>query len=157
MTSGLSERKGIVRSRSSSPASDGAGSPSAGAVSWWPSRRGSATARGRSIRPSFDGMGPPGGSGAARRQGVLQGIAAVSAEEAWAVGSSPGTRNGVNRALVQRYDGAGWSIVEGPGIPGSDVLMGAAAAPDGSVWAVGYRDTANRRATLIGRGSVTCA
>ncbi|HET7869075.1 MAG TPA: hypothetical protein VFM85_01995 [Actinomycetota bacterium] len=96
-------------------------------------------------------------AGAARRQGVLQGIAAVSAEEAWAVGSSPGTRNGVNRALVQRYDGAGWSIVEGPGIPGSDVLMGAAAAPDGSVWAVGYRDTANRRATLIGRGSVTCA
>jgi hypothetical protein len=63
----------------------------------------------------------------------------------------------MSRALVQRYDGAGWSIVDGPGIPGSDVFTGAAEAPDRSVWAVGYRDTANRRATLIGRGSVTCA
>jgi hypothetical protein len=96
-------------------------------------------------------------TGTARREGTLQGIAAVSADEAWAVGSSPGARNGMNRALVQRYDGAGWSIVDGPGIPGSDVFTGAATAPDRSVWAVGYRDTANRRATLIGRGSVTCA
>jgi hypothetical protein len=63
----------------------------------------------------------------------------------------------MNRALVQRNDGTGWSIVDGPGVPGSDVFTAAAAAPDGSVWAVGYRDTANRRATLIGRGSVTCA
>jgi hypothetical protein len=98
-------------------------------------------------------------AGAARRQGTLQGIAAVSADEAWAVGFGPGARNGVNRALVQRYDGTGtgWSIVDGPGVPGSDVLTAAAAAPDGSVWMVGYRDTANRRATFIGRGSVTCA
>jgi hypothetical protein len=96
-------------------------------------------------------------TGTARRGGTLQGIAAISADEAWAVGSSPGSRNGMSRALVQRYDGAGWSIVDGPGIPGSDVFTGAAEAPDRSVWAVGYRDTANRRATLIGRGSVTCA
>jgi hypothetical protein len=95
--------------------------------------------------------------GTARRQGTLQGIAAVSADEAWAVGSSPAATSRVNRALVQRFTGTGWSIVNGPGIPGSDVLTAAAAAPDGSVWAVGYRDTANRRATLIGRGSVTCA
>jgi len=96
-------------------------------------------------------------TGAARRQGTLQGVAAVSADEAWAVGFSPAATNGVNRALVQRFDGTRWSIVDGPGVPGSDILTGAAAAPDGSVWAVGYRDTANRRATLIGRGSVTCA
>jgi len=73
------------------------------------------------------------------------------------VGFSPAATNGVNRALVQRFDGTRWSIVDGPGVPGSDILTGAAAAPDGSVWTVGYRDTANRRATLIGRGSVTCA
>jgi hypothetical protein len=96
-------------------------------------------------------------AGATRRHGTLQGIAAVSPDEAWAVGSSPAAGNGMNRALVQRYDGTGWSIVDGPGVPGSDVFTAAAAAPDGSVWAVGYRDTANRRATLIGRGSVTCA
>jgi hypothetical protein len=96
-------------------------------------------------------------AGTARRQGTLLGIAAVSADEAWAVGSSPASTSGVNRALVQRFDGTGWSIVDGPGVPGSDVLTAAAPAPDGSVWAVGYRDTANRRATLIGRGSVTCA
>ena len=96
-------------------------------------------------------------AGAARRDGTLQGIAAESPDEAWAVGSSPGATADMNRSLVQRFSGAGWSIVDGPGIPGSDVLTAATAAPDGSVWAVGYRDTANRRATLIGRASVTCA
>ena len=96
-------------------------------------------------------------AGAARRQGTLQGIAAVSADEAWAVGSSPTATNGMTRALVQRFVGTGWAIVKGPGVPGSDALTSAATAPDGTVWAVGYRDTANRRATLIVRGSVTCA
>jgi len=96
-------------------------------------------------------------AGAARRLGTLQGIAAVSADEAWAVGSSPGAALGVTRALVQRFVGSGWEIVNGPGVPGSEALTSAAAAPDGTVWAVGYRDTANRRATLIVQGTVTCA
>lgn len=96
-------------------------------------------------------------AGAARRQGTLQGIAAVSADEAWAVGASPATTSGVTRALVQRFDRSGWEIVNGPGVPGSDALTSAAASPDGTVWAVGYRETANRRSTLIVRGSVTCA
>ncbi|HEX9716793.1 MAG TPA: hypothetical protein VGA93_02510, partial [Actinomycetota bacterium] len=101
---------------------------------------------------------------AARRGGELQGVAAVSTEDVWAVGSSPGSEEGATRALVQRFDGKAWAIVPGPGgpgsegsgVPGSEALTAAAALPDGTMWAVGYRDTARRRATLVVRGSVTC-
>lgn len=95
--------------------------------------------------------------GAARRGGELHGIAAVSTEDVWAVGSSPGSEEGATRALVQRFDGTRWAIVPGPGVPGSEALTAAAALPDGTVWAVGYRDAANRRATFVVRGSETCA
>ncbi|HKZ76029.1 MAG TPA: hypothetical protein VJ259_05140 [Actinomycetota bacterium] len=101
--------------------------------------------------------------GAARHGGELHGVAAVSTEDVWAVGSSPGSEEGATRALVQRFDGTRWAIVPGPGVPGSgsgvpgsEALTGAAALPDGTMWAVGYRDTANRRATFAIRGSVTC-
>jgi hypothetical protein len=96
-------------------------------------------------------------AGPARRQGTIDGIAAVTADEAWAAGSSPTATKGVTRALVQRFDGTGWAVVNGPGIPGSEVLTSSAAAPDGTVWAVGYRDTATKRRTLIIKASLTCA
>src|SRR5207249_6128820 len=78
---------------------------------------------------------PNAGSGDNR----LNGIAAVAANEVWAVGASgiyPGTQ-----ALVERWDGSAWTIAPVPGAPGavSSGLMGAAAAPGGEVWAVGYR------------------
>src|SRR4029450_10360550 len=98
-------------------------------------------------------------SGTDRREGTLQGIAAVSADEAWAVGSSPGARNGMNRALVQRYDGAGWSIVDGPGLPASDGFTGAATAPCPAPEAgAGYcaRPDADHKARVLPNGRSGC-
>jgi hypothetical protein len=89
-----------------------------------------------------------------RGGGVLLGIASVSANDVWAVGYRPGGE-GTTRALVSRFDGRSWKVVEGPAVPGSEVLTGVDALPDGSVLAVGYKDVAGGRRTLAISGT-TC-
>jgi len=86
----------------------------------------------------------------------LSGIASLSPQDVWAVGSSRGGGRRVVRPLVQRFDGTTWKPVAGSFLP-HGVLLGTDSAPDGTVWSVGYQDRAARRRAIIVRGSVTCA
>jgi hypothetical protein len=64
--------------------------------------------------------------------GFLTGVAAVSANDAWAVG----TASGSSSALVEHWDGTSWSIVSSPAFTGGGV-SGIAADASNDVWAVG--------------------
>jgi hypothetical protein len=72
----------------------------------------------------------------------LYGVAAVSANDVWAVGYY-GDRGGGNRGwtLVEHWDGSAWSVVSSPS-PGTfgSYLYGVAAVSANDVWAVGYYD-----------------
>lgn len=67
----------------------------------------------------------------------LNGIAAVAADDAWAVGYT-GTRT-----LVEHWDGSGWTRVPSPnGRARYSALLGVAAVSAKDVWAVGDQDSA---------------
>jgi hypothetical protein len=76
----------------------------------------------------------------------LLGVTAVSATNAWAVGSFCVRRcqgaGEVDRPLILRWNGASWSKVAGPdaspGPGGADVLTGVTGVTARNVWAVGY-------------------
>ncbi|MFL5732997.1 MAG: hypothetical protein ACJ78Q_07320 [Chloroflexia bacterium] len=61
---------------------------------------------------------------------ALYGVASISTGEAWAVGMAD------NRALVEHWNGAEWSVATVPTVTGR--LKGVAAAASNDVWAVGY-------------------
>jgi hypothetical protein len=65
------------------------------------------------------------------------GIAAVSSQEAWAVGQF--NSSGLAETLVQRWNGSNWSIVPSPSVPNQHNQLNAIAAVPGSneLWAVG--------------------
>jgi hypothetical protein len=64
--------------------------------------------------------------------GYLNDVAAVSADDAWAVGAGM-----FNRALIEHWDGAVWTRVPSPDPGGGTVLNGVAALSATSAWAVG--------------------
>lgn len=70
------------------------------------------------------------------------GVAGVSENEAWAVGHSYDTSLAAYRTLIERWDGARWSIVASPN-RGNDYndLYGVTVEPTGAAWAVGYSRT----------------
>ena len=75
----------------------------------------------------------PGGNRLTSPQGgYLNGAAAVSADDAWAVGAGM-----FNRALIERWDGVAWRRVPSPDPGGGTVLNGVAAVSASSAWAVG--------------------
>jgi hypothetical protein len=81
----------------------------------------------------------------------LQSVAAVSTNDAWAVG---GTRNhryamASGHTLVERWDGTSWHRFRTPRLAGS-VFSAIAISADGTGWAVGDRTNANgQERTLI--------
>jgi hypothetical protein len=93
--------------------------------------------------------------GRAGTSGRLSGIVPVSPHDVWAVGSRRGRHTKVVRAAVQRYDGSTWSAVPGKFLPHA-LLLGADATPGGTVWSVGYQDTATKRRAIVVRGSLAC-
>ncbi|HXZ05667.1 MAG TPA: hypothetical protein VEH81_12600, partial [Ktedonobacteraceae bacterium] len=80
----------------------------------------------------------------------LNGVAAVSANDIWAVGySSNGT--GPFQALIEHWNGTGWQVVSSPS-PGTfdNSLVGVNALSAGNIWAVGYDDMSGKASqTLI--------
>jgi hypothetical protein len=89
-------------------------------------------------RPGFV-MGPEAFTG----PGSLFGVAALSAQYAWAVGSEQvGT---ALRTLIAHWNGRTWRRVASPNPPGNDTLNGVAATSAANAWAVG--ESGNR--TLI--------
>ncbi len=72
---------------------------------------------------------------------TLQGIAAVSSEDVWAVGTSGYNSSSGNgsRTLIEHWNGSKWSVIESPNNPNSDFnsLSGIAANSASDIWAVG--------------------
>jgi hypothetical protein len=69
---------------------------------------------------------------------VLNGVAAVSASNIWAVGTHTAS-NGAYQTLVEHWNGSAWSVVPSPNpSPTSNVLTAVAASGASDVWAVGY-------------------
>jgi hypothetical protein len=66
----------------------------------------------------------------------LQSVAAVSPQDAWAVGHSYDPSAKLNQALIEHWDGTHWSVVASPTL-WSGELHGVAALSAGDVWAVG--------------------
>ncbi len=80
----------------------------------------------------------------------LNGVAAVSSNNVWAVGTY-GNGNG-GFTLVEHWDGTQWKVVVSPNIKGSasDSLSGVAAITANNIWAVGsYNNASNIQQTLI--------
>ena len=67
---------------------------------------------------------------------TLNGVVALSANNAWAVGRG---RNGA--ALAEHWNGRAWSIVPSGNATSSNLLTGVAAIAGNNVWAVGYAIT----------------
>ncbi|HUY78207.1 MAG TPA: hypothetical protein VMV29_15640 [Ktedonobacterales bacterium] len=75
--------------------------------------------------------------------GTLNGIAAVSAVDLWAVGTVPGT-TGPSTTLIEHSDGVSWQVVSSPNPNPSqtgDALNAVAAVSANDVWAVGTDGT----------------
>jgi hypothetical protein len=64
--------------------------------------------------------------------GYLNDVAAVSADDAWAVGAGM-----FNRALIEHWDGAAWTRVPSPALGRAGSLHAVAATSPGNAWAVG--------------------
>ena len=69
----------------------------------------------------------------------LRGVAAVSANNAWAVGYRGGTRNETPlETLILHWDGVSWSQVPSPNVPGgANELSAITAISSDDIWAVG--------------------
>jgi hypothetical protein len=67
---------------------------------------------------------------------VLQGVAAIAPDDAWAVGSTyaPG---GASQVLTQHWDGKKWRVVPGPTYPNGAELLSVSAVSKKNVWASG--------------------
>ncbi|HLZ22528.1 MAG TPA: hypothetical protein VKQ30_10445 [Ktedonobacterales bacterium] len=77
----------------------------------------------------------------------LYGVAAVSANDVWAVGAYFDNATMRYHTLTQRWSGSAWSIVSSPngnmpgpksGLPGNNWLVGVAAVSANDIWAVGW-------------------
>jgi hypothetical protein len=78
----------------------------------------------------------------------LTGVAVLSADDAWAVGSYADEAGG--QTLIERWNGAAWSVVHSPDPgDGGDFLSAVAAVSAASIWAVGEYYSAVQARTLI--------
>lgn len=92
-----------------------------------------------------------------RGRNELQGVAAVSANDIWAVGStnasSFGIYNGYDNSqatpLIEHWDGDRWSVTPTPNLPPNAVLSSITALAPDDVWAVGTTIQAKSANALI--------
>ena len=83
---------------------------------------------------------------------ILFGVAAVSANNVWAVGRFGETNANVLQTLTENWNGTSWSVVPSPNVTGggSDLLDGVTANPStGDVVAVGAATLANGQANSL--------
>jgi hypothetical protein len=92
----------------------------------------------------------------AHRQAYLQGVADLSAADAWTVGlSNPlSSTNEDAQTLIEHWNGTGWAIVPSPdpvkpGPSSGDTLNAVAADGPDDVWAVGWVDSPRAINTLV--------
>jgi hypothetical protein len=82
--------------------------------------------------------------------GYLNGVAAVTSTNVWAVGYYP-TVSGTN-TLIEHWNGTKWNVISSPNVAGSssDILKGVAVVSASDVWAVGdYSYSGSNPQTLI--------
>lgn len=79
----------------------------------------------------------------AGRISALGGLSATSSSDVWAVGYSTACSTsscGPDKAMIEHFDGASWSLVNAPSPSGSALLSAINRIPGGSrFWAVGHR------------------
>ncbi len=89
----------------------------------------------------------------ADRANVLSDIACTSATDCWAIGSA--RENGIDKSLIQRWDGNAWTITTSPmtGATDNNALSAIACPSSTECWAVGsyYTDTEFISHTLVQR------
>jgi hypothetical protein len=76
------------------------------------------------------------------------GVAAVTPDDAWAVGARGDGSLVQSHAVVEHWDGGRWSAMRLPRLGASSYLFAVSAAGPRSVWAVGATFRANRRGRL---------
>jgi hypothetical protein len=76
---------------------------------------------------------PDGGGGAELRRAF-----ALANDDVWAVGWYHTNRSGLQKTLIEHWDGAAWSVVPSPNVHGkANVLFGVTATSTDAAWAVG--------------------
>ena len=92
-------------------------------------------------------------SGGVRGDHVLNKVAVVSRDDAWAVGyraPSGGTEKGEWYPLIEHWDGAGWTVAAAAPLGvGGGSLTDVTAVGAHDVWAAGYRRVGETRLTLL--------
>src|SRR6516165_8662248 len=83
----------------------------------------------------------------------LNGVAATSASDAWAVGCTH-CFTSKGKALIEHWNGAAWKQVPSPG-PAGSVLSGVAATSASNAWAVGSYTAGTSGKSLILRWNGT--
>lgn len=68
---------------------------------------------------------------------VLDGVAVVSSDDVWAVGSTATIQSRRDHSLIEHWDGTRWSALPIPDPPGVDFLHKVAVVSANDVWAVG--------------------
>lgn len=66
----------------------------------------------------------------------LYGLAAVSANDVWAVGSY--TADTSDPTLIEHWNGTNWSVIFSPNVADGNYLTGVVAVSANDIWAVGY-------------------
>ena len=70
---------------------------------------------------------------------VLNAVAAISANNVWAVGYFTDDSTNVQQTLTAHWDGTGWTQVPSPNAgAAANLLLGVSAASADDVWAVGW-------------------
>jgi hypothetical protein len=87
----------------------------------------------------------PGGPGEANN---LQGVAAVSASDAWAVGYCF-SRNSTGRTMILHWNGRIWKRMPSPNASGLSALNSVTAISRTNAWAAGWNNTGHGWRTLI--------
>ena len=73
-------------------------------------------------------------------------MAAVSANDIWAVGAFVDPNLNANQTLTEHWDGTSWSVIPSPNATtGNNVLTGVTALSTGDVVAVGSANSANNQ------------
>ncbi|HUS14661.1 MAG TPA: S-layer homology domain-containing protein [Chloroflexia bacterium] len=87
---------------------------------------------------------PNGGSGGANR---LQGVTALAADDAWAVGDYAGASG--RQTLIEHWDGSTWAIVASPNPGTQNYLNAVTAVAADDIWAVGNSIGTGGQGTLL--------
>jgi hypothetical protein len=103
---------------------------------------------------SWDRVPSPDGSSTAGSVNLLGGVAAIAADDVWAVGmtaeSYPLSEGNAASVLTEHWDGTKWSVVLAPSpSPVENRLNAVAAVGMNDVWAVGYSQQGTRAIPMI--------